>query len=415
MKKNPFYKLSGRQRPNLKMLENQRLILLVMAASRASPFAQLFKQSKFASFDRHIGQVYTTHGGDAHRGDWGFKRPLSVRRRGAYITVKNVDTTEYQTEWNSAEPQALWVKNWDELQMAPQPPDYGPYSSTEQLKDHVQQSDYLPNQQDPSTWRRPYVPNLDSMTQDEFKKYLAQVRVHRNKFYKVTQANQASRGRVASSFYQIGNSYPTNWEDHYAHHLSNKRRTNPRSREMEHLPHRNGGLNFANYTPLQTFLMTKERKGRLVEEYVGKDNKKLFYVASYGGMAGIVQKSNAGLVQPMVWDDPLRTGEAKLRPQTAVVHRQPIVVGKKRQGLKATKMDVELRVWDGQSHARSNPHPPGSRQYIAAEPPGFAPGMTGMMKRKMNNLVVRSARQNRLPASTIHCLNTILSSQSQSN
>lgn len=388
---------------------------MAASISKASPFAQLFKQSKFASFDRHIGQVYTTHGGDAHRGDWGFKRPLSVRRRGAYITVKNVDTTEYQTEWSSAESQAFWMKNWDELQIAPQLPDYGTLQSTEQTRDHIQESDYLPNQQDPSIWRRPYVPNLESMTRDEFKKYLAQIRVHRNKFYKVTQANQASRGRAASSFYQLSNSYPTSWDDHYAHHLSNERRTNPRCREMEHLPHRNGGLSFANYTPLQTFLMTKERKGRLAEEYIGKDNKMLFYVASFGGMAGIVQKHNAGVAQPMVWNDPQRTGETMLRLQTAVVHRQPIVVGRVRQGLKATKMDVELKVWDGQSHSRSNPHPPGSRQYITAEPPGFTPGMTTFSKRRMDQFVARSkGRRNQSPATTIHCLNTILSQQSQS-
>ncbi|KAL4067833.1 mitochondrial ribosomal protein subunit-domain-containing protein [Scleroderma citrinum] len=379
-----------------------------MAAS-ISPFAQLFKQSKFASFDRHIAQVYTTHGGNAHRGDWGFKRPLSIRRRGAYITVKNVDTTEYQTEWSSAEPQAVWMKNWDQLQISPQLSDggHGSYASPEQLRDHIQESDYLPNQRDPSTWRRHYIPNLESMTPVEFRKYLDQIQAHRRKFYKVTQANQASKGRVTSSFYQLSNSYPTGWDDLYAQHLSTERRTNPRCRQIEHAPHRNGGLSYANYTPLQTFLMTKERKGRMVEEYIGKDNKKLFYVASFAGMGGIVQKHNAGIAQPMVWDDPRRTGEAMLRPQNVIVHRLPNVVGRVRQGLKAAKMDMELRVWNGQSHSRSNPHPPGSRQYIAAEPPGFTPGMTMNTTRKFTTR--GKSRQSPSPGATIDVLNTILS------
>ncbi|KAI6109603.1 mitochondrial ribosomal protein subunit-domain-containing protein [Pisolithus sp. B1] len=356
---------------------------MASTVARVSPFGQLLKQSKFSSFDSRIAQVYTTHGGDAHRGDWGFKRPLSIRRRGAFITVKNVDTPEYQTEWSSAEPQAFWMKNWDELQITPQ---WSHQVPSEEPRDHVQESDHLPNQQDPSAWRPPCLPNLDAMSREEFRKYLARIQAHRNRFYKETQAVQAKKGVSGSSFYQLSNSYALGWDELYAQYLSKQRRADPRSREIEHLPHRNGGLSYANYTPLQTFLMTKERKGRLVDEYVGKDRKKLFYVASFAGMAGIVQKHHAGLAQPMVWDDPRRTGQVMLRPQNAVLHRLPNVVGRVRQGLKATKMDMELKVSDGQSHVRSNPYPPGSRQYIAAEPLE----LTSSRRRNMDNLVVRS-------------------------
>lgn len=92
------------------------------------------------------------------------------------------------------------------------------------------------------------------------------------------------------------------------------------------------------------------------------------YVASFAGMAGRVQRKHAGLARPVVWEDPNRTGEVMIRPQKALVKGWPIVVGE-RQGLKAAKLDMDLRVWDEQSHFRSNPHPPGSREYIAAEPP----------------------------------------------
>ncbi|KAI6045640.1 mitochondrial ribosomal protein subunit-domain-containing protein [Pisolithus marmoratus] len=338
--------------------------------------------SKVSPFSR-IAQVYTTHGGDAHRGDWGFKRPLAIRRRGAFVTVKNVDTPEYQTEWSSAEPQALWVKNWDELHITPQ---WSHHASAEEPREHIQESDYLPNQRDPSAWRPPCIPNLDAMTREEFRKHLARIQAHRNQFYKETQSTRAKKNVSGLSFYQLSNSYATGWDDLYAQYLSKKRREDSRSREIEHLPHPNGALSYANYTPLQTFLMTKERKGRLVDEYVGKDRKKLFYVASFAGMAGIVQKHHASLAQPMVWDDPRRTGQVMLRPQNAVLHRLPNVVGRVRQGLKATKMDMELRVSDGQSHTRSNPYPPGSRRYIAAEPLGS----TSSSRRKMDNLAVRS-------------------------
>ncbi|KAG6336926.1 hypothetical protein ID866_2164 [Astraeus odoratus] len=379
---------------------------MAASAAKASPFAHLFKQSKFSSFDRHIAQVYTTHGGDAHRGNWGFKRPLPLRRRGAYVTVKNVDTPEYQTEWNSAEPQALWMKNWDQLQMTPQWSHGGSFLLAHEARDNIQESDYCPKQQDAPSWRRAYIPNLDAMSRDEFRKHLAQIQAHRHKFHKEVQVKKGA----GLSPYQLSNSYTAGWDDFYAQLLCRERRTNPRSREIEHMPHSNGGLTYAQYTPLQTFLMTREHKGRLTEEYIGKDKKKLFYLASFAGMAGIVQKHHAGIARPMVWDDPQRTGEVMLRPQNAFIHRLPVVVGKIRQGLKATRMDMELRVWDGESHSRSNPHPPGSRRYIAAEPPGFTQGMTSTLRRRTDGVAGRSkARQaSHSPDVTLSMLNSVL-------
>ncbi|KAI0048253.1 hypothetical protein FA95DRAFT_1605353 [Auriscalpium vulgare] len=39
------------------------------------------------------------HGGDAHRANWGLKRPLTVRKRGKHFAVQAVDSPEQQTEW----------------------------------------------------------------------------------------------------------------------------------------------------------------------------------------------------------------------------------------------------------------------------------------------------------------------------
>lgn len=325
------------------------------SALTRSTFGTLLKHSKFSSFDPRISQVYTTHGGDAHRGHWGFKRPLPLRRRGAYITVKNVDTPEYQTEWNSAEPQALWVKNWDELKITPHKEWFA--------EEHIVDSDFVPKTQSPEQWRQPYIPNLEAMTRKEFAEYLTKIRACRKTFLK----QRTARDQVDDvTSYQLNNlSKPsTPWHDLVATQFSQQRRSNPRSREIEHLPHTSGGLSYAQYSPLQTFLMTKERKGRLADD----DRTMMRYVASFAGMAGRVQRKHAGLARPVVWEDPNRTGEVMIRPQKVVVKGSPIVVGD-RQGLKAAKLDLDLRVWDEQSHFRSNPHPPGSPEYIAAEPP----------------------------------------------
>ncbi|EMD38138.1 hypothetical protein CERSUDRAFT_82375 [Gelatoporia subvermispora B] len=84
-------------------------------AGAPSQFAALLRRSKFASFDPEIAQVYTSHNGNVHRGNWGFKRPLALRRRNAYITMKTVDSSEQQTEWERGESQARWIKMWDEI------------------------------------------------------------------------------------------------------------------------------------------------------------------------------------------------------------------------------------------------------------------------------------------------------------
>ena len=226
------------------------------------------------------------------------------------------------------------------------------------------------------------------MTRKEFADYLNKIRAFRDTFLKQWTARQRLD---AVTSYQLSNmSKPsTSWHDLVATRFSKQRRSNPRSKEIEHLPHPSGGLSYAKYSPLQTLLMTKERKGRLADE----ENRRVGYVASFAGMAGTVQRKHAGIARAMVWEDPNRTGEVMIRPQKAVVGRWPMVVGE-RQGLKAAKVDLELRVCDEQSHFRSNPHSPGSPEYIAAEPPRsvqelttqVAVGRAGMTKKyKMRN------------------------------
>ncbi|TCD67292.1 hypothetical protein EIP91_000315 [Steccherinum ochraceum] len=88
------------------------------AASKVSPpppFSALLRRSKFATHDPKISQVYMSHGGDAYRGNYGFKRPIPYRKRQAHITVSEVDSRESQTVWENAEQPARWMKMWDEV------------------------------------------------------------------------------------------------------------------------------------------------------------------------------------------------------------------------------------------------------------------------------------------------------------
>lgn len=409
-----------------------------MVSAVQSPFATLLKRSKFSSFDPLIAQVYTTHGGDAHRGNWGLKRPLPIRRRGAYITVKAVDSLEQQTEWNSAEPQAMWMKNWNELQINPT---LDRRSSGEASGDMVD-SEYAPMRMDPKFWRLSTVPNIQAMSNSEFKKYVEHIRRKRGFFFehqtmkakalkkqkemkeredevasketKVDLSKDSFRGKKASP-----EKLPTDYSlDDFAMWESEGIRENPRSRSLESVPHRSSGLHYSHFSALQTYLSTNDHKGRLVEENKGDRGKPLYYVASYAGMGTIVKQKNSGVGKVMTWGDASKTGGVKLRPESVSLEKAPEVVYK-RQGLKAAKLLMTAFVKDAQSHSQSNNHRPGSLGYITAEPLKSFANHTLRPKRsaRFDNIVQKSTQlQPRAPSvQTLDFLTNIIKRQDPGN
>ncbi|KAG2067491.1 hypothetical protein BDR04DRAFT_1104898 [Suillus decipiens] len=391
-----------------------------MTSALQSPFATLFKRSKFSSFDPRIAQVYTTHGGDAHRGNWGFKRPLPIRRRGAYITVKAVDSLEQQTEWNSAEPQAMWMKNWDELQINPTSEESRRGSG--EVSGDMVDSEYAPMRTDPISWRSSAVPNIRAMSNLEFKKYVAHIRRKREHFFEyqkmkaealkkqkeMKEIEEGASNEMKADPYKrssISRRSPkekkappeklrTDYSlDDFAKWESKGIREHPRSRSLESVPHRSAGLHYSHFSPLQTYLSTKEHKGRLVEEVKGDRGKALYFVASYAGMGTIVQQRNKGLGNVMMWGDASKTGVTKLRPESVLLEKAPEVVYK-RQGLKAAKLSMTAFANDVQSHTQSNTHRPGSLEYITAEPASTFANHTPYPKRvaKFDSIVRRSTQ-----------------------
>jgi hypothetical protein len=409
-----------------------------MASAVQSPFATLLKRSKFSSFDPLIAQVYTTHGGDAHRGNWGFKRPLPIRRRGAYITVKAVDSLEQQTEWNSAEPQAMWMKNWNELQLNPTLE--GSRRALREASGDMVDSEYAPMRTDPKFWRLSTIPNIHAMSNSEFKKYVEHIRRKRSSFFKYQMlkakalkkqkemkerenevvSKETKTDSSKRSFTSRGSSkekrappekLPTDYSlDDFAMWESEGIRERPRSRSLESVPHSSAGLHYSHFSALQTYLSTNDHKGRLVEEIKGERGKPLYYVASYAGMGTLVQQKNSGVGKVMTWGDASKTGVVKLRPESVSLEKAPEVVYK-RQGLKAAKLSMTAFVNDAQSHSQSNTHRPGSLEYITAEPLKSFANHTPYPKRsKFDNIVHKSTQpQPRAPSeATLDFLQGIL-------
>ncbi|CEP11324.1 hypothetical protein [Parasitella parasitica] len=80
----------------------------------SSTFASLLRNSRLASYDRTISQVYTTPSKHKHIGDWGLKRNLPTVIRTRYATIEALDTAEHQTPWQSGNSKVLFLKRWKE-------------------------------------------------------------------------------------------------------------------------------------------------------------------------------------------------------------------------------------------------------------------------------------------------------------
>ncbi|KAG1109473.1 hypothetical protein G6F42_015645 [Rhizopus arrhizus] len=80
----------------------------------SNTFASLLRNSRLASYDRTINQVYTTPLKRKQIGDWGLKRNLPTVIRTRYATIEALDTAEHQTPWQSGNDKVLFVKRWKE-------------------------------------------------------------------------------------------------------------------------------------------------------------------------------------------------------------------------------------------------------------------------------------------------------------
>ncbi|CAG8624867.1 7862_t:CDS:1 [Paraglomus brasilianum] len=77
-------------------------------------FSQLFRQSRLATYDPTLPQVYTTYGPFKKQGDWGLKRNLPKILRTNVITVQALDTSEHQTPFRSAQKLVRFTRKWKE-------------------------------------------------------------------------------------------------------------------------------------------------------------------------------------------------------------------------------------------------------------------------------------------------------------
>lgn len=340
-----------------------------------SPFAALLRRSKFASYDPTIGQVYTTHDADAHRGNWGFKRSLALRKRDKFISVQAVDSPEQQTEWTPREPEARFIKRWEEVATEPNVREAWerhcmnsrPMHQAELAKEDGGGRIVNPAVQrlaDESLDKRQYVasgPLISAMNTRQFARYLDKIQRQRPEFLKflskeaerTTKSQTASHHHVAPSAYEESAMSSAEMvrrrflqkQSHAIYEASD-------SRAIEQRPHRNGGLSYAYTSQLTHFFTTKEEPGRLLETQ--SPDRHGNARASFAGMAANVKQP----ISPSDVGPKLRVVESVLKQAPRVVSAQPR--GLDDANIQTTAVDIA-----NLEMTRANPFPPGSRAYIA--------------------------------------------------
>ena len=347
---------------------------VVIHPSSPSPFASLLRRSKFASYDPTIGQVYTTHDGNAHRGNWGFKRPLALRKRDKFVSVEAVDSPEQQTEWSPRESEARFIKRWEEVATEPnirdawerhymnsRPVDEAELAKEDQSGNIVNPA--VQRQLDEDLNQRQYVapgPLVSSMTPRVFARHLDKLRRKRPEFLeflsqeakRTTQSKSGSRQRVASSAYEESALVSAETVRRiFLQRQSQAIYETPDSHAIEQRPHRNGGLSYAHTSQLTHFFTTSEQPGRSLELH-GADRRGNIH-ASFAGMAVNIKP-------------PFYHSEAgsKLRVVDTVLKRAPAVVSAPPGGLDGAVIDTTVADVSNLHMTRANPFPPGSRAYI---------------------------------------------------
>ena len=370
-----------------------------------SPFATLLRRSKFASYDPKIGQVYTTFGGDSHRGNYGLKRPLALRTREPFITIASVDSFHQQTEWSHAEKEARWIRKVAEVSRTPDPVHGGDLWKKSGPDGRFQwkvDSDFALGTTDADTALEAKkesrghsygsTANIDAMTPKQFERYLEELRTLRPAFRKFLKAEQvkdaqkeSSTGRpvwknkIRSSNLLEQSRYETDLHKTFLSKHMAQTINDPRSRILEQDVHPNGALAYTNLTDLEHYFWRQPLPGRAV----GK-NRNL--VVSLAGVNASLPHSRSEGIQPVEWRSLVERGVdtgrgiSKFRVSQMEVFKPPQVVGHKPEGM----ADMDVRMWVS-SHSRldivrANPNLPWTREYVSqvsdAPITGSRPGMT---------------------------------------
>ncbi|GJJ12330.1 hypothetical protein Clacol_006571 [Clathrus columnatus] len=362
-----------------------------MSTSVPSPFGKLLRRSKFASYDPLIGQVYTTYGGHAHRGNWGLKRPLPNRRKTGFITVHAIDSKEQQTEWNSAESSARWIRRWDEMGKHLRVADGGAWLS-KNVTQWYPDSEFNSNSSSidaevMSALVSRQLAKSPSMSPKQFDKHLDRLRSVRPKFKEFlmdglkTQESKSPSSNKAPVIQTYGSGQvdmhstsqnaasfsPTNF---FKKRVECSFISMDSSVSIGSQPHIYAGLEPTVLSPLQIQYLYRPSPGRLINQHRStggtfSTGRRKVELATVGGIIGEVRRPNRGKMT-----DYGTTNDAGIDLfRVAKVHlvEPPHVVKRQSEDATASKFqNIEIFPSHVESNI-SNPYPLGSRAYVGTK------------------------------------------------
>ncbi|KAG6829581.1 hypothetical protein H0H87_010822 [Tephrocybe sp. NHM501043] len=381
----------------------------------ASPFAELLRRSKFASYDPAIRQTYQAAPSSAHRGDWGVKRPLSLRRKNAFISLTSFEHHAHFTEWNHAENQVRFVRRVEEmggnveakistswykaLGMAEGNPlfdsEFCPEEPTNIILRPLEKETtvnldslgkrgpgaYGTQRRDPPKVQEVFVTrNINAMPKRQFKRYIRSLRALRPEFKDFVTAQSQIKEKNLYALSMSGDKLPYR---RFLQAQMQKGYDDYAGLKIEPQPHPNAALNYARPTKMESYLWTKPKPGFILN--IDSDpynnhpsNPKKGFVASFGGITASIgieaaagkavlldASTEEGVNQERIEDSIL---QMRLDPRHSLkVETPPIAVGNRPQGLKAVKITATV-MKDDEHLGWDNPHPVGSAEYVAMAP-----------------------------------------------
>lgn len=264
--------------------------------------------------------------------------------------------------------------------------------------------------------------NIYAMSNKEFERYLKKLRKFRPEFKKY-MAHAAEKDNPDGtphhlrgvSLYELAQNAGNSRHHHLflASHTSAELRT-PESRLIEPRPHPNGGLMYARlpelyshfYSRKEDGIVLQTRKDELQSKKEKKESRPTYeqhdpdrqFIVSFGGMTSVIEEETeltsknrsprtvslfsynevpeSSTAAPSPFTRPSAEGVGigasiiPMRLQSAQLVSPPIVVGHRKQGLKAVRLATTVTT---NSHAElqrtSNPHKPGTWKYMAMGPP----------------------------------------------
>lgn len=391
----------------------------------ASPFAKLLRRSRFATYDPAIRQTYASPPANAHRGDWGLKRPIALRRKNAFISLTSFEHPAHFTEWNHAEHQVRFIRRIEEMGTMPTTRSNSAWGKglgkarTQWLLD----SDFCPGEMNtmevekkeivdlsklgrkgagaygaqraapPRDGQELHVtPNIDAMSRKEFVRYLRHLRTLRPAFKEHIQnlATDEREKHILSgkSLLALSQMPEVGYHRKFLKAHVAAEFNDPKKEKFEPQPHPNAALLYSHPTLLDSVLRTSTQPGIILNPDVPRQfterTRNSAYVASFGGLTATLKVNDAagglplldvlspnGIDQSKV--DQSIIGMRIMRgPGGLVLSVPPRVVGHRPQGLKAVRINAQ--VTSGADHyslsdrTQDNPNALGSPAYIAAGP-----------------------------------------------